>query len=100
VPKGMWEGQRFRSTSADAPESHRATGPILLHPLLSACQLGQPHSSHSRVVPQPQGRGKAEGVKEARESEGHPVMGWIGCPDLTRKGADFWLVPTIAKDSH
>ena len=42
----------------------------------------------------------AEGVKEARESEGHPVMGWIGYPDPTRKGADCWLVPTIAKDSH
>jgi hypothetical protein len=42
----------------------------------------------------------AEGVKEARGSEGHPVMGWIGSMDPTRKGADFWLVPTIAKDLH
>jgi hypothetical protein len=51
--KGTWEGQRLRSTSDDAPESHRATGPILLHPWLSACQLGKPHSPHPMVVSQP-----------------------------------------------
>ena len=98
--KGMWEGQRWRSTSADAPDSHRAPGPILRHPLLAACQLGKPHSPHALVVSPPSGRGKAEGVKEARESAGHPVMGGRGCTDPPRKGADCWLVPTIAKDSH
>jgi hypothetical protein len=83
--KGTWEGQRFRRPSADALHSHRATGPILLHPWLSACQLGKPHSPHHRVVlqpsmvvSQPSGRGTAEGVQEARGSEGQPVMGWIG----------------------
>jgi len=94
----MWEGQRLRSTSADARYAHRATGPIRLPPWLAACQLGKPHAPHALVVSQPSGRGTAEGVQEASKSAGPPVMGWRGDTDPTRKGADFWLVPTLAQD--
>ena len=40
------------------------------------------------VVSRPQGRGMGQGVEDAGESEGRPVIGRIGrCP--SRKGADF-----------
>src|SRR5262245_17611973 len=96
----MWEGQRLRSTADDARDSHRATGSILLPPWRSACQLGQPHWPHSRGGSHPEGRGRAEGGKEARGSHGSPVIGWRGSTDPPRKGADCWLVPTIATDVH
>jgi hypothetical protein len=40
------------------------------------------------VVSRPQGRETGQGVEDAGESEGRPVIGWIGrCP--SRKGAHF-----------
>jgi hypothetical protein len=74
---------------------HRAIEPSLPTTYLHPDQLGKPHGPHLRVVARPQGRETDQGVKDAGESEGRPVMGWIGrCP--SRKGADFRRVSADA----
>jgi hypothetical protein len=69
--------------------SHRAIEPSLPTTYLDLDQLGKPHSPRPvRAVSRPRGRGTGQGVEDAGESEGRPVIGRIGrCP--SRKGADF-----------
>jgi hypothetical protein len=69
--------------------SHRAIEPSLPTTHLDLDQLGKPHGPRpARAVSRPRGRGTGQGVEDAGESEGRPVIGRIGrCP--SRKGADF-----------
>ena len=68
---------------------HRAIESSLPTTHLDLDQLGKPHGPHLvLVVSRPQGRETGQGVEDAGESEGRPVIGWIGrCP--SRKGAHF-----------
>ena len=68
--------------------SHRVKESSLPMKFVQHDQLGKPHGPHLRVVSRPQGRGMGQGVKDAGESEGRPVIGRIGsCP--SRQGAYF-----------
>ena len=89
-PKGD-VGRTVGPVSADGSTrmSHRAIEPSLPTTHLGLDQLGKPHGPRpARAVSRPRGRGTGQGVEDAGESEGRPVIGRIGrCP--SRKGADF-----------
>jgi hypothetical protein len=80
--------------------SHRAIEPSLPTTHLDLDQLGKPHGPcPARAVSRPRGRGTGQGVEDAGESEGRPVIGRIGrCP--SRKGADFRRVSPKAMPLH
>ena len=107
--KTHWARHSEAAKEADRPQPNgnveRTVGPVsagggalMFHRVIESSlptihlgldQLGKPHGPHlTWVVSRPQGRGTDQGVKDAGESKGRPVIGRIGrCP--SRKGADF-----------
>ena len=80
--------------------SHRAIEPSLPTTYLGLDQLGKPHGPRpARAVSRPRGRGTGQGVEDAGESEGRPVIGRIG-QYPSRKGADFRRVSPKAMPLH
>ena len=88
------------SADGGARMFHRVKESSLPTIRLGLDQLGKPHGPHLIwVVSRPQGRGMDQGVKDAGESEGRPVIGRTGrCP--SRKGADFRRVSPKAMPLH
>ena len=106
--KTHWARHSEAAKEADRPQPNgnveRTVGPVsadggarMFHRVIESSlptthldldQLGKPHGPHLWVVSRPRGRGTGQGVEDAGESEGRPVIGRIGrCP--SRKGADF-----------